>query len=312
MFLSACNSNSNTMSSEYILLKEQNENFTIHSNFKYLDSYDSLFESSVEFNQVKAFVPDDNHLNTYEGIQDDFDYIKLDKGDEYISGRIIIENKSSDDIMTENIFFQGGEKVDIKLKDGKSYKQVVTVTPPESVTELDVLLKNSKNGSQEITFFPKDINQEKPLDNQSLQLVRYFVTSDDLNIDTEILENYTINVTEEDFEKYIEKYNPVPTVDVLDDKGRLRVNGTFYSSNVDIYIVDDIGDILYENIDVHIKEKEDRIIYLPNEIQEEINKRETYLIYYHNRSDEIIYDFIAADRGYRPFLTTHQNILKVD
>lgn len=175
-----------------------------------------------------------------------------------------------------------------------------------------MLLKNSKNGSQEITFFPKDINQEKPLDNQSLQLVRYFVTSDDLNIDTEILENYTINVTEEDFEKYIEKYNPVPTVDVLDDKGRLRVNGTFYSSNVDIYIVDDIGDILYENIDVHIKEKEDRIIYLPNEIQEEINKRETYLIYYHNRSDEIIYDFIAADRGYRPFLTTHQNILKVD
>lgn len=99
------------MSSEYILLKEQNENFTIHSNFKYLDSYDSLFESSVEFNQVKAFVPDDNHLNTYEGIQDDFDYIKLDKGDEYISGRIIIENKSSDDIMTENIFFKEGRRL---------------------------------------------------------------------------------------------------------------------------------------------------------------------------------------------------------
>lgn len=299
--LVSCSNNDVNNKDSITLDRTKKDLFQISEDFSYLEKSSEIADELEEYDVVVVFEPNKEMLETYSGVQDEFDYIKLDKNDKYIEGKIIIENKTKENIRLENIFLQGNDKKDIMLQ-GNYYNHVSTVTPANKKTELEVKIPFDKKGENEISFFP---NTEGEV---STNLLRFAVTDEIIDSENEELSEDTFILKEEDYEKY----NLLPSIDVNKDINKIIIDKTPYDVYLDILILDKEGRKMFKKENVFVKSKKEKEVLLPKEVTDEINKTESYLFYFNNRSEDIIYDFIAADKKIKPYPTSHQAVIELE
>ncbi|WP_368654121.1 hypothetical protein AB4Y30_03530 [Ornithinibacillus sp. 4-3] len=309
-----CNSVDKDIIKNEITLDENNELLILHNNFKYLDSIDSVLESSIDYNSVKSFEPISEQLEVYEGVQDDYQYIKLAKDDSSIKGKITIENKSEDDLELEHVFFQGENKVDITLQDDVTYEKVITITPANQVTELEVSLEYFDEMESELSYFAQEkttSSNDLEFNNlERLQLVRFFVTKEELIPEEQVLDEYELEIREED----IETLDLFPYIEIIENVSNnntfinLEVNKLAYPAIMDIFILDNDYQVVYSFLSIELEKGKSKEVELPNDVSELIENKKMYVLYFTNRSEELMLDFLAADIGLRPIPTSFQNI----
>ncbi|MBU5266892.1 hypothetical protein [Virgibacillus proomii] len=243
-FLVSCSIKDLEENESVVIDKEQKNIFQVTEEFAYLEASSEVVDNSSDFDFAVVFEPDEKQEEEYNGMQDDFTYIKLDEEDEYVKGTVIVENKTKEAVKLENIFFQGNDKQDIFLE-GKIYNEVHTITPPNKTTKLKVEIPFNIEKDKEISFFPKKE------DELNTNLLRFFVTNEAEGYNKKHVKTETFNIKEEDYEKY----DLLPTIDILNndenlididsgdnDFSKIRINKTLYDINLDIVILNSKGE----------------------------------------------------------------------
>lgn len=299
-----------------------------NNEFKLLDSSKDKIDSAESFSQVKAFIPDENYTE-FQNVQDSkFSYIKLGENNSTILGKIILENKTNDNMKIQSFFIQGNSIAKIKTRNSEKWVSFILYNvEPNSSVEINVEIEWSKDELNELTYFPNDLSS--PLDRYNggnISLIRYFVLDDDTNIANAYLNNQAFTL---DNINEIQNFFPVPNWVDNENKeieyiveqeqlfttnpiSKLKLNPIPYNTNIDILLLDDKGylTLLFEKI--KIEKNKTTFVPLNSEIIKKLNEstRKNYLIILNNRDKEMLIDMKALDLELKPFSTTYQSIIE--
>ena len=293
--------------------------------FRLLDSSKDIIESSEQFSQVKAFIPDSNYMES-QNVQDGkFSYIKLEKNQSTVLGKIILENKTNNYMEIQSFFIQGNKIAQVKTINSEKWNFYVTYNvKPNSSVEISVEIKWDNEGINELTFFPLD--HSSPIDRYNggnLSLIRYFVLDNKININNTDLINQSFNL---DNKSEISGFFPIPSWVGNDDKeveyvveqekiftknpiSKLKLDAIPYDTEIDILLIDELGNISLMFEKVKIKKNQSTLIPLDSEVLNELNIKK-YFIILNNRGKDMLFDMKALDLKLKPFTTTYQSVIE--
>ncbi|MBO0994150.1 hypothetical protein [Bacillus sp. SD088] len=331
LFLIGCSTtNTDETYSEIDLLQPtaDNESVLISDKLTLLEQSSEVVTATVPFTQVKAFVPNEEYKQ-FEKVQgEDFLYLKLPKNKSFISGRLIYENNTEEEMIIQSLFLQGDKSVNIKLSKSKNWGQSIKYNvPPHSSVSIDIDIKWDINGMQELTFFPIDQTSDSDRYNGgNLSTYRYFVQSKNISVDNDLLKRQSFTIKELSDEQnfvpilsWIDKNKQEPRLSVENDtlvteeeiKG-IKLEKVPYDTKVDLLLVDELGNssLLVKNLTI-LKNEETFFDIEPNQIKE-INKSKNkqFVLVFNNREEEMLADLKALDLNKKPFFTSYQGVLE--
>lgn len=229
-----------------------------------------------------------------------------------ISGKLIVENKSDNEVTTYNRFFQGGVKLNYRLEENneevESYK---VVTPPNSRSEVEVTLEIDQKAQEEFSYLPLDTSQ--PADGSALSLLRYYVADKEIDSISGI-ENQSeaeeVEITEADMQSY--DFVTRPSIEEsADGNFTIQTSAALLQSDLTIYFLDEEYNILHTIDDYQVPTKQKTDLLLPTEFNQWLDDSEAiYMLYYSYEGKEIVKDFVEAVNGLKPYMTTQQNLIK--
>lgn len=308
-----------------------NKDVKTNIQFNLLNTSKSVVENTEQFSQAKAFIPDNKFLD-YINVKDDkFSYIKLTNNQPVITGKIILENNTEDNMKIQSFFIQGDNIAKVKLHSSKKWKDFITYNvKPKSSIEINVDIQWDKTGLDELTFFPLD--HTSPIDRYNggnLSTFRYFVLDNNDNIiNKNLLDKQTFKLSDE---KEIENQSFFPIPQWIDKNGEevkyvkkkgglfteapisgVKLESVPYNSEFDVLLMDDQGNIsvLFKNI--NIEKNKPTSIYFNSEILQKLHNSDNkqFVIMVNNRSIDILMDMKALDLELKPFSTTYQSVLE--
>ncbi|MFC0562359.1 hypothetical protein [Halalkalibacter alkalisediminis] len=303
---------------------------TVSEEFLYLDASESVATSSVPFTQVKAFIADDDYLKQEFVQGEPFIFLEVPKHKDYISGKIIYENATEENMNIRSLFLQGNYISEIKLSDSEFWKTAIEYeVPAYSSVTINIDIKWDDQGMQELTFFPLDLSSDpNRYDGGSLSTYRFFVQSKDITLTNDLIEKQSFDVNVEELPEDVDLF-PIPLW--LDDEGieiqhdllneqlitkqpikSIQLAATPYNTNIDLVMIDEYGNtkIIAEN--VSIKEKESTIFNIEQKDLVELKSKDSrqFLLVFNNREEEILADLKVLNLYKKPFFTSYQGVIE--
>lgn len=313
-------------------INNENNDVIVVNDFPYLDSNKENVASDVDFQVIKGFLPDEEQIEKINLQGENFEYIELD-GENILSGTIIFENITDENLKIKTLFLQGDEMAEIKPSSSKEWMPYISYDlASKSSVRINIDIKWDKNGASELTFFP--LNEENDLDRYNggnLSTYRFYVHNSDRNINS-VVDEYMIN--EQSFEledKEIENIFPMLswvnkegesiefTVDDQENKlmttERLygvKLEKIPYNTKIDLIAMDEFGNTYNLVDDMKIKKNEDIFINIDKKKMDEMysSNNRFFIMIFNNRDEEIIADVKALDNRDKPFLTSYQGVLE--
>lgn len=307
-----------------------NKDIKVNNQFNLLGRSKSVIENTEQFSQAKAFIPDDDCLDYVNVKGNKFSYIKLPNDQSVITGKIILENNTEDNMKIQNFFIQGDNIAKVKLHNSKQWRNFITYNvKPRSSIEINVDIQWDKIGLDELTFFPLD--HTSPADRYNggnLSTFRYFVLDNDKVINANLLNKQSFKLSAE---KGIESENffPIPQwidkngeeIKYIEKKGKLftkspirglKLESVPYNSEFDVLLMDDHGNISVLFKGIKIEKNKPTSIYFNSETLQKLRNSDNkqFVIIVNNRSIDILIDMKALDLGLKPFSTTYQSVLE--
>lgn len=298
--------------------------------FSLLNSSKDVIESSEQYSQAKAFIPDEDYIE-YQNVKDaKFSYIKLPENKTIISGKIILENNTEETMKIQSFFMQGNKIAEVKTRSSEKWEKSISYdVQPKSSVEINVDIFWDKDGIDELTFFPLDHTSTIDRYNGgNLSTFRYFVLDDDIVINNDMLTTQSFKL---DSEEKIDDPNffPIPYWIGNDNKeveyvveqeklltknpiSGLKLDPVPYGTEIDVLLMDELGNLSVLLEKVKVKKNEPTFIHLNSDILNKLRKSQNknYVILLNNRGVDILLDMKALDLGLKPFSTTYQSVIE--
>jgi hypothetical protein len=314
---------------DILFLKEDNNNVTVSKNMELLDESDKVATSSDgAFTKVLSFIPNDEYLQFVTVRGDKFSYIKLPKSKSIISGKLVYENNTKNNIIVQSIFLQGNKNIEIRPTTSSKWVPSIRYdVPPYTSIKIDIDLRWDKHGMQELSFFPLEKNSGVYRYNGSiLSSYRYFVQSKDININKEMLQEQFFSLKEmtseqnyfpepdwigenkKDLEYSIEEKVPLTNEKI----NGLKLEIVPYNTTIDILLVDEYGNssLIAENVKV-IKDKPTYINIHKNDLNRMFkSSSRQFLLIMNNREEKIMADVKTVGINKKPFPTSFQRVIE--
>ncbi len=323
--ISGCSSNQNEEIAEKNLVETDIE---ISEEMNNLDKSSEFFESTETFTQVKGFLPADNILR-YEQVQDEaVEIIKLEKDEDFISGTIVLENNTEENMSVRSLFFQGNTEAKVKSSSSKEWGPYIEYdVPPKTAITINVHIDWDKKGMRELLFFPLDYTEEiGRYDGTMLSAVRFFVADTEAVANNEMIEEQAFEVDDieevEDFllspvwidEEKEEVAYHISNNDLLTEEkiAALKLNAVPYDTTIDVLLLDEVGNSSLLNQNVLVQKGEPTILEFSSEVLSRMNddKNKSFILIINNRGENMLADLKALDERKKPFLTSQQAVLQ--
>lgn len=275
---------------------------TINKNFEYLTENDDL---GAEYDKVVVFEPDEKYLHEIKKNGESLKHIIPSKN--IVKGRLIVENKTKEKVVTNNHFLQGDKVKSYTLqeKQNKVYSYTVT-TPPHSRSETPIQIKINPDGKHELTYFPQD--NTDPLDGTELSLLRYYLGDTDY-IDKPLKSK---KKEKEVNPKDLDRYSLLPQPELKGKRrNTIKIPPTLMDNSLEISFLDSHLKKISELDTVSVLAKKEKEIKLDSRLTNLLrNEKTIYMLYYTNEGEAIITDFLEAVDGGKPYLSSQQNVIR--
>lgn len=329
IIISGCSDIKNSQDKETPLeLTSSSKDVEVSNNMSFLKGTTEVVESANEFTQVKAFIPNEEYLQ-YEKVQgEDFQFIRLPENDSLISGSLIFENNTDENMKIQTLFLQGNKRAQIKTGSSEEWSSSILYdVPPKSSVKISIDINWDEKGMEELTFFPLDHTSSIDRYNGgNLSTFRYFVLDKDVSISQEAIKTQSFEL--EDLQD-INNFIPIPTWigidkedieyiikdEVLFTKGKisgLKLEPIPYDAEVDVLLIDEFGNSSILLQDVEILKDQSTIIDLSSAVLEKMNKspNKNYIMIFNNRGIELLADLKALNMELKPFSTSSQTVIE--
>lgn len=90
---------------------------------------------------------------------------------------------------------------------------------------------------------------------------------------------------------------------------KLKLDAIPYDTEIDILLIDELGNVSLMFEKVKIKKNQSTLIPLDSEVLNELNIKK-YFIILNNRGKDMIFDMKALDLKLKPFTTTYQSVIE--
>lgn len=271
--------------------------------FSYLTQDDQL---GADYNKAVVFEPDKKYSRELNKNGESLKYILPFKN--IVKGKLVVENKTDSKVITKNHFLQGDQLLHFKLsgKD-KEKNHFIINTPSKTRSETPVTIMIDPSGTKELTYFPEDTTD--PLNGSELSLVRYYL-GDASNIKTHSLSKPTTEIKQKELEKY--SLLPQPELN-KEKKNTINIPSSLVNSTLNVSFLDANFKKISVLDPITIQSKKEKKVELDNHVINLLrDEKQIYMLYYTNEEEMIVTDFLEAVNGYKPFLTSQQNIIKYE
>lgn len=321
----------NSQDKESLLeLTSSSKDIEISSNMEFLKGSEEVVDSLNKFSQVKAFIPNENYLQHERVKEDYFQFISLPENHSLISGKLIFENNTEENMKVQSLFLQGNKKAMIKTTSSQEWSSSILYdVPPKSSVKINIDIKWDEKGMPELTFFPLDHTSAIDRYNgANLSTFRYFVLDKVFSIDRKVLEEHSFELENlEDIENA--SFYPIPTWIGIDNEeieyivknetlftkekvSGLKLDAVPYDTEVDLLLIDEFGNttVLFQNVKIH--KYKSTIVDLSTETLEKMSRdhNKNYIMIINNRGVEMLVDLKSLDRDLKPFSTSYQSIIQ--
>ncbi|MDQ0859825.1 hypothetical protein [Bacillus sp. V2I10] len=316
---------------DLLYLNKDNESVIVSKKMEMLnESHKVASTSSGDFTKVLSFVPNDEYIKKQSVRGDEISYLKLPISKSTMSGKLIYENNTKDNITVQPIFLQGNDN--ILIKPSSSSKWVPSIlydVPPHTSITINIDLKWGKNGMQELTFFPLEKTSDVYRYNGSiLSSYRFFAQSEDINLTKEMLQDQSFSLEQN---KMTSEQNYFPEPDWIGENNNaldylikkdspltsdkingLKFDAVPYNTTFDLLLVDEFGNSSLLKEDVKIKKNKTTYVALD---QTDLNKMykksiRQFIFIMNNREEKIMADIKAVELNIKPFPTTYQRVIE--
>lgn len=316
--------------SEQDVYSIQTEEVDISNDFELLKKSAEIASADAPFSFAMGFIPD-NEFIQYEDVQGEkFLYLKLSKDKTSLTGQLVYENNTDENVEIQAIFLQGNTNVKIRPINKDIWKTAIKYEiASRTSVRIPIEIDWDPKGMQELSVIPLNkTSTHHRYDGNGLGSYRFFVQNKDKEIDSHILAEQSFELNEEDLTNEIDLF-PIPSwmgvesfepkFTIQDDellmlekiKG-LRIAPIPYNTYIDILWIDEFGntELLANNIQVNKKQSVE--INIEKKILDEMyrNKGRQFLLVVTNREEKILSDIKALAKNQKPFSTNYQGIIE--